>query len=113
MNQLLVLLAILLVYGGPVAIGAWIGSRVRQGWLAFLTGWAATPIVGFIGAFIAESISYAADPQRSGGGLLVLVLPLICLFTGLLAGIVALVIVSVRNQKQATTPPEAHEQSAP
>jgi len=106
MPVILGMLAMLLVYGGPVIVGAWIGSRVQRGWIAFILGWVVTPVAGFVLAFVAESIAYASNPSRSGGGLLVIVLPLICVFTGLIAGIAAVLVVELRKAKAAPSLPE-------
>lgn len=102
---LLAILASLVVYLGPCVLSAWLGTRARHPLLALLLGWLATPLAGFALALLIEVVLYPIvkalgwlhDPNSSGRGMLLIIMPIVGLLSGLPAGIVAAVVVRRRN----------------
>lgn len=101
MAPLLGILALLAVYGGPVVLGAWAGGRSRIPWQAFVLGDIITPLSALLLGLALETIAYSMDPGKSGGGLLVIVLPMVGVLTGFISGTIACFVSSQRRQREA------------
>ena len=80
---------------GPCVIAAWVGSRIRSPLIAFVVTWVLTPFVAGLVAALGIPILREITPVGNDGTI-VFMLPLIGVVTGLVAGIVAVVVVNRR-----------------
>ncbi|MDZ4688284.1 MAG: hypothetical protein SH850_24690 [Planctomycetaceae bacterium] len=96
----LMLFAMIIV--APVAIAAWVGSRVRSPLVAFVIAWMLTPVLtGLNVVLMIPAIRLASPPNNDGTG--VIMLPFLGLVTGLFAGIAAAVLSSRRKITSSST----------
>ena len=84
---------IALVFEATLALGTWAGTRARGPWPAFFIAWLATP---FIGGLLALIVATCLPTYDRLGWLLLLEIPIIGAGIGIIAGIVATVIVRRR-----------------
>ena len=103
------IIVVLFLIAGPCVLAGWIGSRVPVPSLAFAIAWPLTPIASYVATQVLIPVLRAvAPPNNDGTG--VIMIPYFGIVTGLIAGIVAAVIVRRRNAKSAKSrivpPPE-------
>lgn len=90
-----------LFIGAPAAISAWIGTRVRSPVIAFVVTWVLTPLVSFVITIAGAPILRAITPANNDGTGAIMI-PYFGIVTGLIAGIVASVIVKRRQFKSGS-----------
>jgi hypothetical protein len=90
----------------PCAIAAWLGTRVRSPVIAFVLTWIATPLVSFVITVVFTPVLRAITPAGNDGTGAIM-LPFFGIVTGLIAGIVAAVLVQRRNGREAAKPVES------
>ena len=78
----------------PIGLGAWTGARLRRAWPAFFLALIAAPLLGFLFALI---YALTASQSNNAGWLILLELPFVGIGMGLVAGLVAAVIVRRRG----------------
>lgn len=87
----------------PCAIAAWLGSRVRSPFMAFLLTWLATPLVSLVLTVVLAPVLRTLTPANNDGTGAIMI-PFVGIVTGLIAGILAAVIVRRRGGGQALKP---------
>ena len=94
------IIVVLFLIAGPCVLAGWIGARVRWPAFAFVIAWVLTPIISYVATQILIPVLRAViPPDNDGTG--VIMIPYFGIVTGLVAGIVAAVMVSRRNAKAA------------
>jgi hypothetical protein len=102
MNFLGLLIGFPVFIVAPGVIAGWFGTRVRRPVIAFFLAWIMTPIVTLIVTIALWPLLRALiPPDNDGTG--AIMLPFLGIATGLVAGIVAAVIVGRRRDKGAAT----------
>lgn len=86
----------------PCVIAVWLGTRVRLPVVAFALAWVMTPIASWIITIVLWPILRALIPPNNDGTGAIMI-PIFGIATGLIAGIVAAVIVRRRQDKVAAT----------
>jgi hypothetical protein len=94
--------ASLLCFVLPIGIAAWTGARLRRTWPAFFLGLVSAPLVGFLFALI---YALTASQSNNAGWLIMLEMPIVGIGMGLVAGIVAAVVVRRRGMSATTNQP--------
>jgi hypothetical protein len=94
--------ASLLCFVLPVGIAAWIGARLGRPWPAFFLGLVSAPLVGFLFALI---YALTASQSNNAGWLIMMEMPIVGIGMGLVAGIVAAVVVRRRGMSATTKQP--------
>ncbi len=94
------ILLFIFAFVAPCALSVWVGTRVRWPVVAFFLAWFTNPFVSFALFLIFEVVGHAIT-ERHSDGTAVIVAPFYGLASGLIAGIVAAVIVDRRRQKLA------------
>lgn len=96
----MIILRILLglgVFIVPCCAAAWIGSRLKSGFLGFFLAWFLTPLLtGFMLIVLWPLMLISMDPNSDGT--VVFALPLIGIVTGLASGTAASILAARRNQ---------------
>lgn len=90
----------------PCAIAAWLGTRVRSPLIALLLTWVMTPLVSVVITVVFTPVLRAITPAGNDGTGAIM-LPFFGIVTGLIAGIVAAVVVRRRNGREPAKPVEA------
>ena len=86
--------ASLLCFILPIGIAAWIGTRLRRPWPAFFLGLVSAPLLGFLFALI---YALTASQSNNVGWLIMLEMPFVGIIMGLVAGVVAAIVVRLRG----------------
>ena len=87
----------LLVLGGPPAFSAWVGTRIRSSVGAFFAAWFLTPLLTCIVMIVGwPFLRMMSGPNNDGTW--VIMVPIMSVGSGLVAGIVAAVIAGNRRR---------------
>ena len=97
------IIVVLFLIAGPCVLAVWIGSRVPVPALAFAIAWPLTPMISYVATPVLIPVLRAVTPPNNDGTGVIMI-PFFGIVTGLVAGIVAAVIVSRRNAKSARSP---------
>jgi biotin transporter BioY len=92
----------------PCVIAAWVGTRVRSPVIALVVTWLLTPLGSLVITVLGTPILRAITPANNDGTFAIM-LPFFGIVTGLIAGIVASVIVK-RRSGEVTSKPDASDQ---
>ena len=92
---------VFLLFVGAHGAAVWIGTRVRWPVLAFFLAWATTPIASW-GAVMVSLLAFNVITPSNNGGSWVLIVPFYGFGTGLVAGIIAAVMVDRRRRNLKT-----------
>ena len=84
----------------PCAIAAWLGTRVRSPLVAFVLTWIATPFVSFLLTVVLAPVLRELTPANNDGTGAIMI-PYFGIVTGVIAGIVAALIVQRRDREVA------------
>ncbi len=87
----------------PCVIAAWLGSRVDSRLIAFVLTWILTPFVSFVLTVALAPVLRALTPANNDGTGAIMI-PYFGIVTGLIAGIVASMIVKRRRGAAASQP---------
>lgn len=87
----------------PCAIAAWLGTRVRSPLIAFVVTWITTPLVSFVITSAFTPVLRAITPAGNDGTGAIMI-PFFGIVTGVIAGIVAVMIVKRRGGEDAPRP---------
>lgn len=86
----------------PCVLAGWIGTRVRSPVIAFVLTWVMTPLVSAVVTVLGTPVLRAITPANNDGTGTIM-LPFFGIVTGLIAGIVAAVLVSRRRKNETRT----------
>ena len=84
----------------PCVIAGWLGTRVRSPLIAFVLTWIATPFVSFVITVVFTPVLRAITPAGNDGTGAIMI-PFFGIVTGVIAGIVAAMIVKRRGGELA------------
>ena len=87
----------------PCAIAAWLGTRVNSPVVAFVLKWIATPLVSLIFTVVLAPVLRELTPANNDGTGAIMI-PYFGIATGVIAGIVAAIIVKRRQFKSGSNP---------
>ncbi len=92
----------------PCAIAVWLGLRVRSPFIAFVLTWIATPFVSFVLTIVLTPVLRALTPATNDGTGAIMI-PYFGIVTGVIAGIIAAMIVRRRGGKPALKPHDSDQ----
>lgn len=92
----------------PCVIAAWLGTRVRSPFIAFVLTWVLTPLVSYVITVLGSPVLRAITPAGNDGTGAIMI-PFFGIVTGLIAGIVVARIVQ-RRRGEVAQKPDASDQ---